>query len=232
MKLQSLPLVFPDWLWERKPFGWPWSRFWGFLRPSVDISAPCFLIPLWQNSLSCVPSLDPSTHQIGCSQPPFSFPRAALNLKLVISPCPADVGRLSAHAQQPSAEVHSCCHWEHTKGTTTGQRGEAGEGGCISVRHTECWSNLWPAGGIHGQGDPRGLLDGVLDLASRIRVLLMSSKSPICLSPSLFPPFSQAVLSIPHGTNPEPRRSLLALSCATLAYLFFSLSDTVIEPVC
>lgn len=122
----------------------------------------------------------------------FFFPKSCTNLKLVISPCPADVGRLSAHAQQPSAEVHSCCHWEHTKGTTTGQRGEVGEGGCISVRHTECWSSLWPAGGIHGQGDPRGLLDGVLDLASRIRVLLMSSKSPICLSPSLFPPFSQA----------------------------------------
>ena len=71
--------------------------------------------------------------------------------------------------------------------------GRGGQGGCISVRHTECWRSLWPAGGIHGQGDPRGLLDGVLDLASRIHVLLMPSKSTICFSPRLFPPFSQAV---------------------------------------
>ena len=95
LKWQSLPVVLTDWLWERNPFWWPCKRLWDLLRPLVDTPAPCFLLSLWKNISGC----DLATHQVVCSQFPFAFPRAALKLKLVAPPCPADVGRLSADAQ-------------------------------------------------------------------------------------------------------------------------------------
>ena len=78
LKWQSLPVVLTDWLWEMNPFWWPCKRLWALLRPSMDTPAPCFLLSLWNNISGC----DLATHQVVCSQSPFSFPRAALKFKL------------------------------------------------------------------------------------------------------------------------------------------------------
>ena len=62
----------------------------------------------------------------------------------------------------------------------------------VWVRFMECWGCLWFTWGYmlvrHHQWLMGGLLDGVHNIVNRICAPSMSSRSPICHSPSLSPP--------------------------------------------
>ena len=52
LKQQTALPVFTNWLQERNPLHQPCWGFWGFLGSSVDLPAPCFLLPLVLEFLS------------------------------------------------------------------------------------------------------------------------------------------------------------------------------------
>lgn len=131
LKWQSLPVVLTDWLWERNPFWWPCKRLWALLGPLMHTPTPCFLLSLWKDISGC----DLATHQVVCSVS-FCFPKCT-KVQACGSFLSCRCGQAFCICSAAICWVHSFCHWEHTKRTSTGGWGY------ISVRHEAWWECLW-----------------------------------------------------------------------------------------
>lgn len=112
-------------------FWWPCKRLWALLGLLMDMPTPCFLLSLWKDISGC----DLVTHQVVCSVS-FCLPNA-LKFKLVGSFLSCRCGQAFCICSVAICWVHSFCHWEHTKRTSTGGWGY------ISVRHEAWWECLW-----------------------------------------------------------------------------------------
>ena len=137
------------------------ENFWGLtLWICLLHSSSSFL---WQNSYTCMPSLDPATHQAGCWHPPFYFPRGRTDSQVCGAPVDRRFGWPSvlAHNRLPEL-IFAAIRGVH--------RVPVLGGGCVWVRQLEYWVCPWTR-----WVDPRPrwsqwlvgrLLDGVQSLCS------------------------------------------------------------------
>lgn len=200
-----------------------------------------FFLPLWQDSYSCLPSLDLATHQAGYWRPPFCFPKGRTKSQV----CGVSLGCIWLAFWASSLAI-----WQSSLSLPSGTHREPALG----------WGFVWGGGTwstecVHGpgvwicvRGVPSGSCLGYL-MESRILAPLMpsevlsaalprSSRPPVvqlmtqlllmewekwaslaasCVVGEVEPSLTHSRdLIFPRGRNHGPRRSLLTLSCATL----------------
>lgn len=95
----------------------PCWRFWGFLGPSMDISALSFLFPFVEEILSLYACLHPATHQAECSQPLFCFLKGGAIAEVCGLSLAHRFGPAACAYMSPS-KAHSCLFLQKHKQET------------------------------------------------------------------------------------------------------------------